>query len=144
MFILSDSIPVKMFTIILCAFVYLCSTIGLSVYKNWSVLLVESIFIANIVVLSAVVLASKYSNAMSPISEQSGDAMISIGITSAIMFLAVIVIHHRLRKIQPCIKFWRNVSTINSGETAPLLKHVASYNNRSYGSEYREPLLEDK
>ena len=142
-FILSDSIPVKMFTIIFCAFVYLCSTIGLSVYKNWSVLLAESIFIANIVVLSAVVLASKYSNAMSPIS---GDAMISIDITSAMMLLTVIVIDHRLKKVhcvQSHMQSWRSVSTINSRETAPLLKHVASYNNRSYGSEYREPLLED-
>ena len=142
-FILSDSIPVKMFTIIFCAFVYLCSTIGLSVYKNWSILLVESIFIANIVVLSAVVLASKYSNAMSPISEQSGDVMISIGITSAMLLLTVIVIHQRLKKVhcaQSHMQSWRSVSNINSGEAAPL---QISYNNRSYGFECREPLLED-
>ena len=137
-FILSDSTPVKMFTIIFCAILYLCSTNVFSVYKNWSDLLVESIFIANIVVLSAAALV--YRDIESPISSE---AIIIIGITSAMLLLAVIVIHHRLRKIQSCMQFWRSVSTINSGETAPLQIPVASYSDRSSSSEYREPLLEN-
>ena len=139
-FILSDSTPVKMFTIIFCAIAYLLCAIGFSVYKNWSDFLVESIFIANIVVLSAAVLAS--SNAISPISERSSEAIIATCITSAMLLLAVIVIHHRLRKIsliRSCVQsWWRRVST----EKSVQLQTLTSQKNVFPISQCREPLLE--
>ena len=138
--ILSGSTSVKMFTIIFCAILYLCSANVLSVYKNWSDLLVENIFIANIVVLSTAVLAS--SNAISPISEKSREAIIATCITCAILLLAVIVIYHRLRKIshiRSCVQPWRRVSTGKSVQ----LQTLALQTNGCSSFDYREPLLED-
>ena len=131
----------KMFTIIFCAILHLCSANVLSVYKNWSDLLVENIFIANIVVLSAAVLAS--SNAIShAISEKSSEAIIATCITCAILLLAVIVIHHRLRKIshiRSYVQPWRRVPTGKSVQ----LQALALQTNGCSSFEFREPLLED-
>ena len=135
-FILSNSTPVKMLTIIFCVIAYLLCAIGFSVYKNSSVLLVEGIFSANIVALSAVVLAS--SNTISPISEQSSEAIITTGITSAMLLLVVIVIHHRLAKIRLCVTSWRSVFA-NNEKAIPSL--ITSISNRSSSFEFHERSL---
>ena len=56
-FIISSNPSVNMLATILLLQMYLCIAVGLSVYKNWSVLLIETFFIANISVVSATVVA---------------------------------------------------------------------------------------
>ena len=141
-FILSDSTPVKMLSIISCSFVYLCCMIGFSVYKKWSDVLVESIFISNVAVLSAVVIAS--SNAMSPISGQTNEAIIATGITGAMLLLAAIIIHHRIGKIRLIrlhVQSSRQEYTGGS-EKNTLLQTVSNDNEQSLVYECRESFLE--
>ena len=58
LFIISAITPQKMLGIIVCVLVYLCAMVGLSVYKNWIVLLIEMIFIINISIISATIIAT--------------------------------------------------------------------------------------
>ena len=112
-------------------------------YKKWSDVLVESIFVSNVAVLSAFVIAS--SNTMSPISEQTNEAIIATGIKGAMLLLAAIIMHHRMRInrfIRSCVQSSRQESTGGS-EKAILLQTASNDNGRSLAYECREPLLED-
>ena len=75
---------------------------------------------------------------VSPISEQSGEAIIATGITSAMLLLVVIVIHHRLTKIRLCVMSWRSVFANNKKATPSL---ITSISNRSSSFEFHERSL---
>ena len=112
-FILSDSTPVKMLSIIFCILFYLCIMAVLSVYKNWSVLLIEMILIANILILSAVLATSH------DISAESRETIINIGISCSLFLITVTVTYPRMKWIIH-ILCQKKVSSV-SAETQPLL-----------------------
>ena len=121
-FILSDSTPVKMLAITACVLMYLCIAVGLSVYKNWSDLLIEMAFIANILILSASVAVS---------NSGSREIIICIGVTCAVILTVCIIVYERVKNM--CRKV--PVQGVEE-ERKPLL-------NADYVNSYREPLLND-
>ena len=121
-FILSDSTPVKMLAITACVLMYLCIAVGLSVYKNWSDLLIEMAFIINILILSASVAIG---------NSGSREIIIPIGVTCAVVLTLCIIVYERVKKM--CRKV--PVQGVEE-ERKPLL-------NADYVNSYREPLLDD-
>ena len=96
---------------------------GLSVYKKWSDLLIEMAFIANILILSASVIAINNSG--------SREIIISIGVTCAVVLTVCIIVYERVKNL--CRKV--PVQGVE-GERIPLL-------NPDYVNHYREPRLDD-
>ena len=133
-FILSDSTAVKMLSIIFSVLLYLIIMVGLSVYKNWSVLLLETIFAANVLILSATVLASNDN-----ISVQLCEAIKSFDISYSLFLMAMIVTYPRLKWIIHTL-LRKKVSSVND-ETQPLANRDIEI--ISDFPEYREPLLDD-
>ena len=96
---------------------------GLSVYKKWSDLLIEMAFIANILILSASVIAIN--------NTVPHEIMMSIGVTCAVVLTVCIIVYERVKNV--CRKV--PVQGVE-GERKPLL-------NADYVNSYREPLLDD-
>ena len=134
-FILSDSTPVKMLSIIFCILFYLCIMAVLSVYKNWSVLLIEMILIANILILSAILATSNN------IFAQSRETILNTGISCSLFLMALIVTYPRMKWIIH-ILFQRNKLPALNTESKPLCNANASEEAIMNYSEYREPLLD--
>ena len=144
-FTLSPITAVKMLAIVFCAPLYLYIVVALSVYKNWSVLLIETFFFANILILSGTVLAANNNQLI--LFDQSFEVVINIVVTCAMLLLLVIVTYQRLQRIVSILfPSCRKVSTLNA-EAQPLLEEYISTTSgdgiTDYSSEYREPLLDD-
>ena len=139
LFVLENDPTSKLLGILVFIYLYLIIISGLSVYKNWLLLLLEMLFLVNMTAVTEAMLLS------------TNRAIYSI--TGAIVYLLSVcgvVIFHIYHQCKRISWVWpKKVSKSDrmapASEIQPLNYDISNDTNNAYGSteQFREPLLED-